>query len=308
MSLLFLLIGCGAEDPVEEETPQTTELPSSYEYTPDEGSEATLDLASLEDSIDTLFAELLDLNAAPAILSYEVAMDASDAGCPAFYEQDGNTFWYATCASGSGGEYDGYAFYTLYDDYNLFGDGTPWDAIVLSGAADVMEPDGDRYHLGGTAYFGESHNADTDLYISVTTGSFFAEGPEVADTWVTTGSSPSLTLYGAQYPAYGINIMLMSGSTAVTSGDLSAVQLNDLIMYTPSPGIYPCAEPSGSMGVRDAAGNWYTIEFDVVAEGDTYTAPEGTCDGCATVFHEGDALGEVCIDPTPVIDWEITPW
>ena len=86
------------------------------------------------------------------------------------------------------------------------------------------------------------------------------------------------------------------------------MQLNDLLMYTPYPGFYPCAEPYGSMGVRDNAGSWYTIEFDVVYENDAFSAPDGTCDGCGTVSHEGDVLGEVCIDPTPVIDWESTPW
>ena len=44
------------------------------------------------------------------LLSYEAAMASSDVSCPASYEQDGNTFWYATCDSDSGGAYDGYAF------------------------------------------------------------------------------------------------------------------------------------------------------------------------------------------------------
>ena len=308
MSLLVVLISCGSEVLPEAEPGQVTEPPSSYTYTPEEDSAHPLDLTSLEDSINTLFSELLDLNAAPAIHSYEVAMASSDDNCPAYYEQNGSTFWYATCASDAGGAYDGYAFYTLYEEYDLFGDGTPWDAIVLSGAADVVEPDGDRYHLGGAAYLGEAHIPEADLYISVTSGSFFAEGDEVEGSWITSSSSPSLTLYGARYEAYDINIMLMSGSTAVTLTALSAAQFNDLTLYTPYPGVYPCAEPSGSMGVRDTAGNWYSIEFDVVLEGETYTAPDGTCDGCATVFHGEEALGEVCIDPTPVIAWENTPW
>ncbi len=301
---LFMLTGCGTE----ETPPDQPDLPSSYTWTPEETDGETLDLASLEESVTALLGELLALNAAPAIRAYEVAMTASDSYCPAYYEQDGSTFWYASCGSDAGGEYDGYAFYTLYEDSDVFGDGNLWDLTVLAGAADVVEPDGDRYPLGGTAYLGESHAGEADLYISVTAGSFLAEDEAVAGTWVTTGSSPSLTLYGARYAAYDINILLMSGSTAVSSGALTAVQLNDLIQYTPFPGVYPCAEPSGSMAVRDTAGRWYTIEFDVVVQDDAYTAPEGACDGCGMVYHDGDALGEICIDPEPLVSWESAPW
>ena len=66
------------------------------------------------------------------------------------------------CTADSGAYYSGYAFYNVYQDEDLFGDGNDWDATVISGAADMWAGENleEYYHLGGAAYTAESFAED----------------------------------------------------------------------------------------------------------------------------------------------------
>ena len=65
-------------------------------------------------------------------------------------------------------------------------------------------------------------------------------------------------------------------------------------------------EPSGTISVQGADGEWYDVVFDGPSFGET-TDP-AVCDGCGTAWLEGMRLGEVCVDAGELLDWDGVPW
>ncbi len=282
--------------------------PGAHTWTPGTTATVSVDLPAVEAALSDLLLSVRELNAAPVLAGYQAAMADADDTCPAYYEQDGNTFWYATCQAESGAEYDGYAFFTRYEQYDLFGDGTAWDADVLSASADITEADGDRLHVGGTAYLGESViKEDVRGWISVVAGAFMGSGPDVSESWIGDGATPTLTSYAIRYELYDLNLLYLYGSIGL-EGDLTAASFGPLFIYTQMAGVYPCAEePAGSVSLRDPSGTWMDVVFDLDPE--TLELAEGrACDGCARVTVEGDEVGEICIDGSSMVDWTDAPW
>ena len=54
-----------------------------------------------------------------------------------------------------GMSYDGYLFYNTEEVYDLFGDGGSWDVEQLSGATQMVAPDGRLIHWGGAVQLAE---------------------------------------------------------------------------------------------------------------------------------------------------------
>ena len=307
LALAVLLGGCDGEQP---ESTDDAVAPTEYTYPPEAEAGGELDLDAAGVALDEMFASLRQMNAAPTIDGYDRLMAGSDTYCPTYYEQDGNTFWYATCTADSGATYDGYSFSYIYEDTDLFGDGNDWDAEVISGSADMSSPDGYRYHLGGTAYLAEASTVDgdsaVDLWYSSVAGAFYTDDPALSETWIAAPSSPTLSIYAASYIDYGLNLVFISGSAAL-SGEITAVSTDSLFIYTAVAGVYPCAEePAGTLAFRDAHGAWYELTFDI--DPDTLAVDDGACDGCGMVTHDGAVIGEICIDASTLVDWESTPW
>ena len=82
----------------------------------------------------------------------------------------------------SGAAFSGYAFYTFYDDTDLYGDGTLWDTYALSGAGVVTASAG-VFQMGGYATVGTASADGVDLNISTVTGGFGWDDPD-APAWI----------------------------------------------------------------------------------------------------------------------------
>lgn len=287
--------------------------PSAYEWQPETGTEPTFDAATLEAALSDVVDGMLTVGAAPVLDTYSTLMDAADSTCPAWYEQDGNVFWYAQCTADSGAYFDGYGFTNVYADTELFGPGGGyWDATVVSGAATIRDDAGHTFHLGGQVYDGTGYHEDgRSLWVSSVLGGFTWNGEGAADTWLGQGVSPGLLLYAIHYPVevFGVtgNYLYADGTVGGLGDVATGADLTQFSLISETLGV-PCdQEPGGTMSIRDAEGVWWDVRFDLVAT-ETEWVLEGECDGCGAVYRDGDYQGEVCADFSPLLDWTDRPW
>lgn len=267
---------------------------------------ADFDRAWVEASLAVVFDRLPSLHATPVLEAYRDAMIDADPDCPSRYSADGNQFWYANCTSEAGTGFSGYAFDYVYDDVALYGDGNLWDAAVVSGAA-TFTSGVDRYDFSGSAYTAESEQDGYLVSTSDVYGWFEVTGERwAADDWMTDAVHPSLSLYAVTgeggTPAKYLSV---SGLIGGLGPDLPGVDLDRLSFANAGAG-YSCAdEATGVVALRDAAGAWWEVHFDV--DPDTW-ALDGPCDGCGQVFFQGELAGEACADPSALLGWGGEPW
>ena len=61
-------------------------------------------------------------------------------------------------------------------------------------------------------------------------------------------------------------------------------------------------EPAGWVWAMDTAYTTYEVRFDDVGPDDP------ACDGCGAATAQGEDMGTVCIDVSPLLSWEERPW
>jgi hypothetical protein len=290
------------------EAPAEAAQPSAWPDLEEAPAADEPELAVVEAGIAAFYSLARDLDAGPAVDAYTAMMAEADAGCPAWYEADGNTFWYAQCTADGGAQFDGYGFSYRYEDTDLYGDGSLWTLDVLYGQATVLGADGTRLHLGGSVQSGRAQTADgASVWQSAVLGSVEYDGVGAAGTWLSGAVDPDLGIYAYYAPTWDARYLYLDGQLAgldAWAPGVSAVDAAALIIADPVFG-WPCEEPAGAISVRDDAGTWVDVRFDV--DGETWTAT-GACDGCGGAWRGEDYLGEVCVDPSALLDWGTEPW
>lgn len=305
-------------DPSEFHSP-TEDDPDEYIFD-EETVEPLLGLEDVEKGIEEgLFTVLW---ADPAIMldeytrvietSMSAAISAED-DCPYYYdyyyEDYGYFYWYDSCTSDEDVSFSGYALgyeysgmtsgYYVYPHYQY-----------LSGTGSVTNADGYELELGGYAYDYEYEYAGYYSYhYGYIVGNFAYDDPAFADTWLAAGLSINVTVSGDHYDDAESpqNTLTFSGSLSGMQGDVNTIVMTDTYIYTASRGSSCELEPSGTISVRDAAGEWYDVQF----QGPPYAGASifpPDCDGCGQVFFRGQQLGEVCPDFSILTDWEDRPW
>jgi hypothetical protein len=257
---------------------------------------------------------------------YEAVMGTAEEGCPDWYEVDGSTFWYADCDTSADppAHFEGYVFDTAYSCEDLFGDGGHWMAQSIAGAATLDGGQGDELMVGGQLYLGIGRSpsdcsiacaadcacamaceAEVNYWVSGIFGGFGWSG-DGEGSWLDEGVTPSLLMYGAYYTPTGGRYTYSDGTVGGLSDQTTAAQVSDLT-YGDSLIGFPCPdEPAGTVSIRDLEGNWWQVVFDV--DPVNWDVTRATCDGCGTVYHNGEEVGQACADPSALIDWEVTPW
>lgn len=281
--------------------------PSGYVYEGDDAPPASFDAEALGLAIAEALAVAPGITGTPVLDAYFSMLDLADPDCPDWYEQDGNVFWYDVCTSDRGAFFDGYGFYYPYDEVDLDGSGTLWSGDYLYGVATIDAPEGDSFHTGGGVQVLTGYNPEYNGFtaMSQVQGGFLWTAPEAADTWIGAGLQPDLYLYGVDYPDYGGRGLYLEGGLAGLDGDATAVVFSGLLLYHEVLGS-PCEdEPEGTISVRDADGRWWDVRFDTPPEG---PMDADLCDGCGTASLGGVDQGQVCVDVSALLDWEITPW
>ncbi len=227
-------------------------------------------------------------SAGEALDAYNEAYAMGDESCPGSAFMNGFEV-FGTCTAASGAQFSGVAGFTLQD--NRVWDGDTWTGSVslLTSPADyvIFRPDGTYLLAGGGLNFTRTIDASGTQQVTAIRGTFVDTSRE---DWLGIGYSGEL-LIGLNQRTGGYPDLMVDG--ALTLGSTS-LQLDDLHVIP-----YECA--SGFMGgtiqVRQADATWVTV-----------TLPN-TCTNCGQATSQnGEDIGQVCIDPTPVHDLSTSWW
>ena len=278
--------------------PEPDPGPSAYDPDLPDATAAVYSELAVEDALALSIDGLSRLSSDPVFDAYDTAMSKGEDYCPLYYEQNGNTFWYGSCTTSGGTWFDGYGFYTYYEDYLVDANGNVWDTEYISGAATVREAAGETFHVGG--YVQKAWTVGANGFVieqDNLLGSFLDDDAE-AGTWLADGLQPSIYTYASYAETGGFSVGGYRGYQGslggMGEGGQVALDTDYLIVATTSLGT-PCAdEPAGTVTVRTADGGWWSVTFDMQPETFEMT---GACDGCGTVTDaSGAVVGTACAD------------
>ena len=146
-----------------------------------------------------------------------------------------------------------------------------------------------------------------EIFYSYIEGGYSWDGPEADGTWLDWGVEPTLVWYASRDPSSGGKAITLSSSVSIDSGPFTAVFMDGVYLYEEVLGSSCGIEPSGTISLLDSEGRWTDLIFDGPTEFNA-EVDAAVCDGCATAWYRGTALGEACIDFSALTDWEDSPW
>jgi hypothetical protein len=335
MLILSLSLGCASEQQLTEKPAPQPELdagpeteaepadseeqeddaPSEYIYDAEEADEALLSAGEIEESIREVLEVVVWTNPMELTAFYEdIRLDGGDDDCPYYYKDAdgenyyGHDYWYDSCTAGSGSTFSGYALSYSYEPY-VSGSYIYDDQAYLSSYGSITDRLGNVMDLSGSFYhysYGHLDSATRYGYAYLI-GDARWSSEEAADTWLASEYSLNLTYSWGSYPSEGGYYIDLVGSISGLTGVTNAALFEAFYLSSASIGSDCELEPSGTLSVRDAAGEWYHVEFQGPAwSGAPVFTPE--CDGCGDAFYRGEFLGEVCPDFSPITQWENRPW
>jgi hypothetical protein len=290
-----------------EPTPPTN--PTPYEYEGD-ATEAEYDQAALEDALEVLLGTLLTLTGEPPLIAYQTMLESADDNCPIWYENEGNVYWAGGCTSESGTTFDGYMFTENYIDAALMGEDSAMTGSIINGQSFMTNIDGGRLDLAGYSYAASGTISDGQGWMTGAIGSFSWTDAAATDTWMGGPIEPNLELvaYKWTHDQEYRGIIATGGVNGFGQG-WSSAYLDNVMVLDDLGGYWPCPqETNGIVSIRNPDGHWFQVVFDIESAGDGYTMAPGTCDGCGTVFLNGEVVGEACTDFRTLLDWEDQPW
>ncbi len=304
--LLFLCFGCApAASPLAE---LGATLPSAYDPDLGESSPAEHDLAQIEADADAILAQVRSINAAPVPAVFEEVLTWGDADCPAYKVlSDGAAYWESICSTDDGTSFEGDAFYAVLEGEDA--DGLRYLRHELFTHARVAREDGQGFRGAGNLVVEEKLAEDGHgEFKSSVIGTFVSTSAMAEGLWISQGVEDNLEArYGTNNrgePQYAV----LSGSVGGLPLTYGEAWFEDFKIGSEA-GMWACAgEPLGALSLRDGAGRWVTITFDTVDFQGSAPEDPARCDGCGAVSAMGEALGEVCVDASPLLDWEGAPW
>ena len=278
--LLLTLFACGGSAPVAD----SAALPAAWAPALDPLASASTEDAALAASLQAVLAESPTWSAASVLRAFDAAMVGATPVCPGFVGQGAAGGWIADCTSEAGTTYDGY----------LFTQSEGPDVRALWGAATLALADGTTMRLAGSADYRTGAEADRIVTSVLVRGSFrvVPAGDPTVWGWLASGRNLNLTLLREAYPDGTRSVQIDGGVGGLDDGVLTAVDFLQTRISPSGPGC-PAVEPSGSVGLRDASGDWYTVVFDAPPVG---TASGRGCDGCGVLTRPDGSEGSLCLD------------
>jgi len=252
--------------------------------------------AELPLAIDQMFS----VNATPVFDAYQTIMATEDDVCPAYRQTSGGDIWYQipTCETASGSSFYGSA----YTDSNGHSTGD-YSVSRLFTLCYVELADGHAFTGNGTIEQTTTIIAGGDIQGTLSIeGGFHWDGPGSEGTWVSGDAVPTVQATSLYSPTTQIRSLTFDGAWEGDLDGFTAASLQGVSLAADASG--GCTtEPEGSFSLRDSSGNWYTLTLD--GTGDPSTP---ACDGCGELTWRGEDLGTVCLDLSPLLSWEESPW
>jgi hypothetical protein len=302
----------GASDASSEDDPE------SYVYEAEEPG-VKLSLPEIERAIEEAILTVRWIDPGKMHDAYDNSESYGDEYCPVYddeyLEERDQYHWRDACTVGAGGSFSGYAYSNYWGDYTS--DNGAYDYAghaYFRGSARVIDGRGNTFiAAGNSSYYERKHYLNGDGTFSQSMfGNFRSDDPQFYGTWLAEDINVSLTHTSTQYANHADHLgggfyIYWDASISGLAGEINAIRLSNIYMYSQNEGSMCEIEPSGSISIRDSEGNWYETEFD----GPKYfgaAAFPPDCDSCGRVFWRGELLGEICPDFSLLTDWEERPW
>ena len=216
-------------------------------------------------------------SARPFVNRYLSLMSLADSQCPTWYTGQDGPYWFDNCISDSGALFEGYGTHqSLVDQVDEAGN--IWNGTVVYSEAWLEAESGEWISSTGNATFltGTNGSNGADLFYSYLSSNYADVALERAP-YVNMWASSLNNYRGIFFDA----VMNIEGDTVV---------FNENQLTSESS----C--PTGSQSVLTESG-WVQLSWNPTE-----------CTGCSTVFFEGRAIGEVCLDFSSWMDWADNPW
>lgn len=331
MFLLPLLLACGGDDsltdlsedpttdPLVQEESVKTELPPDdpppSEYIFDDvepgQSKVLLTTDELGEGLAEVFETMTWLDPSVILNTFHGLQADGDSECPVYrttMEEDNTESWYEYCTADTGnsffGNYYGYNFAPYLDGNNSF-----LQRVYFRGDTRMTDAAGNTLEASGSAFYQEYDNVANGYHYTYgyAHGEFRWDGPDASEVWIGSEISVGFTVSAYTNPANGSRYFYFDGSFSGVQGLVESAYMDRFTYYDELGGSDCGAEPAGMVSLRDAAGNWYDVEF----QGSRYNGAAVfplECDGCGKAYHQGSYLGLVCPDLTTFKNWEGRPW
>lgn len=259
-----------------------------------------LDLDSAPSAVNLVISELPRLNGAPMFEVYDEVMSYADEQCPLISsDPEGGSLWDSRCTSSSGAYYSGF----ISQFRGMHG---PNYEQNMRGEASVVLPDGRTFLIAGQA--NTSVNTEVREYSSNVVGVFSWSGEASETAILAEGWETSLSWTAAYSEQNEILRFSAAGNVALPEGTITAVAFDEA-KFNNDHGIGCTDEPAGEMALRDEAGTWHSLVFDVTANEDgSLEVADGECDGCGTVWDNGVEVGALCVDLSALFLTGYPPW
>lgn len=302
-SLLLLLAACtppkaGGDQPA---TTDTGTPPAPYVVEDPDPTTLDLDTDQAAEAINTILATVLTYEGSVVFDVYDEIMTYGDDECPPVQVDEGTgaSLWDADCTSNKGATFSGFVSQIRWQHGNEI-------EAALRAESTVTLPTGAELILGGAV--NTLVNTNTNTWSNSISGVVSYDGPAATGTWLESNPDLLLTYSLTLSSANALQTADIDGSVGSLQGTVSAVDLNSLVLAQTAD--FPCPiEPSGWISLRDANGVWADVLFDVQAdEEEGYTVDEADCDGCGTLWFDGEDLGQVCVDTAPLFETPMPPW
>jgi len=283
--------------------------------------EVEFDLAQIEWAMEESIRIVRWIDPAKMHMSYKTVEEDGNDECPEYDEEyyeenDGERYhWRDACSVSSGGSFAGYAYTYDYGDHWNENETVHYGGhAYFNGSARVIDGRGNTFVGAGNSGYWERSSVWTDdkTFYQNMSGNFRFDDPNYYGSWLAEDLNVSVYHYSDMYVddadhyggAYSV---YWNASISGLTGELSAVRMTNMYMYSENLGSMCGIEPSGSIAVRDREGNWYEAEFDGPKYYGAGTFPPD-CDSCGRVYWRGELLGTVCPDFELLVDWEERPW
>lgn len=302
------LVGCVAPPSLSGGAAEQPTLPSAYDPELATTEELTPELEVFAEEAQALVERLRSLNSGIIPAIYEDAATWGDDRCPVYHVQSDTTaYWESICSTGDGASFHGDVFYSIVDGVDRAGQS--YQRHELFTHSRITRADGASFRGAGNVIVGERSTEDgKKTFTSYTLGVFSATTELAEGEWISEGvennlnSSYEVKATGAPQSAS------IDGSVGGLGGTYVAASFTNFKLGSAESGWLCEGEPSGSLSMRTEDGDWLTLFFETPDAQGSLPKDPSACDGCGTVGFEGERLGEVCLDLSPLLAWEDAPW
>lgn len=295
-----LLLGCqsaeGPADPTGSGTTLPPEDPVPWVIPPTTTTAEDVDLDAVAATAQTALELVATIDPDPILQAYRELAAGMDSSCPAQYKSDDLYYWLDSCTSSAGTSFDGFGL----DDALTVDDGSGnlLDVTATGGSGRIEDADGTFLDLDGYVQRIDSDADGITASTLVMTGEFATNHPAADGTWVGAGIRPNLTV--TEYRIGSARALIAAvGAVDGLAGENPVVAFDDAAILDPSLGYGGCdLEPSGTVSVRLATGDWVDLVFEPVLhdDGSVTLADDADCDGCGEAWHRAEPMGRVCLD------------